>query len=251
MLSRVAAKVLRFWNRHADMERRVTTLETAVRCLGECPSYEPSSGTGLNGQRVRKQIFADLLATLPFDAIVETGTWMGDTAGYLATTTNVPVYSCELDRTAHAIAKLRLARLSQVHLERGDSRAFLRGLSSRISREKRCLFYLDAHWHSDLPLGEELGIIAEAWRDYVIVVDDFRVPGDEGYDYDSYGRGKRLSIEDFRGAFLANNLTPFFPAVSSAEETGSKRGCVVLAPVRAVDTLRGVRSIVEHKIAAH
>jgi hypothetical protein len=125
---------------------------------------------------------------------------------------------------------MRLADVPRLTLEHKDSRSFLRDLRAVVPATSRCLFYLDAHWHSDLPLAEELRIIRDAWREYVIVVDDFQVPGDPGYHFDSYGRGKSLSITDFGAEFERCGLEWFFPARSSAEETGFKRGCVVLAP---------------------
>jgi hypothetical protein len=62
------------------------------------------------------------------------------------------------------------------------------------------------------------------------MIDDFRVPGDAGYRYDDYGRGKSLSMHDFGAQFERLALKPYFPAVSSGDETGAGSGCVVLAP---------------------
>jgi hypothetical protein len=194
------------------------------------------------------KIFADIADNFRFDAAIETGTWMGDTTGYLATTMRIPVYSCELHAVPHAVAKMRLANLPDVHLATGDSRKFLRELTAIIPAARMCLFYLDAHWHSDLPLAEELQIISAHWREYVIVIDDFCVPGDQGYSYDSYGRGKSLSLADFAGVFARHALAAFFPATPSAEESGFKRGCVVLAPEGSVAArLRTIASLVSRQ----
>jgi len=224
---------------------RLNAVEAAIVHLAESPVYVARDDVGLNGQRVRKQIFTRLGHALPFEVVIETGTWMGDTTGYLAETLRLPVYSCELHRVPHAIAKLRLARLRDIRLVLKDSRAFLRDLAATIPATTTCLFYLDAHWHSDLPLAEELRIIAKAWKEYVVVVDDFSVPGDAGYGYDSYGRGKTLEIADFSDEFSKNGLIAFFPVAPSNEESGFKRGCVVLAPrgpiadrVAGIDLLR-------------
>jgi len=230
MLSTMIAKIRRRLSRHRDLDLRVNAIEAATVCLIESPTYVHGGDIGLNRQRARKKIFADLADTFRFDAVIETGTWTGDTTGYLAITLGVPVYSCELHKVPYTIAKKRLAHLSNVEVRLNDSRAFLRDLASKIDSTSKCLFYLDAHWHADLTLAEELSIIAGAWREYAVVVDDFRVPGDNGYAYDSYGRGKTLSIEDFGAEFAKHGLAAFFPAASSAEETGFKRGCVVLVP---------------------
>jgi hypothetical protein len=88
---------------------------------------------------------------------------------------------------------------------------------------------LDAHWYADLPLEGELDIIAKDWEHFVIMIDDFQVPGDEGYGFDSYGENQALTLARFAEVFRRQRLTPFFPNLYSGEETGIKRGCVVLA----------------------
>jgi hypothetical protein len=99
-------------------------------------------------------------------------------------------------------------------------------------RFKRLFFYLDAHWYADLPLEGELDIIATDWKHFVIMIDDFEVPGDEGYGYDSYGANQTLTFDRFSVVFRKHQLVPFSPCLSSEEETGIKRGCVVLARER-------------------
>jgi hypothetical protein len=230
MLSTMIGKIRRRLNKSRDLDLRVNAIEAATLCLIESPAYVHAGEIGLNRQRVRKKIFADLADAFRFDVVIETGTWTGDTTGYLATTLGLPVYSCELHKVPHAIAKKRLADLPNVKVFLSDSRAFLRDLATKIPSTTHCLLYLDAHWHDDLPLAEELEIIVGAWKNYVVVVDDFRVPDDKGYAYDSYGRGKTLSIEDFGADFAKNGLVALFPAAPSTEETGFKRGCVVLVP---------------------
>ncbi|MEM6886455.1 MAG: hypothetical protein AAF571_15645, partial [Verrucomicrobiota bacterium] len=53
-------------------------------------------------------------------------------------------------------------------------------------------------------------------------------PDDEGYGYDDYGEGKALTLELLQQLDLSG-LTAYFPTLPSSEETGAKKGCVVLA----------------------
>jgi hypothetical protein len=240
----IVAKIRRRLDRHRNSELRLNAVEAAIICLADSPKYVHDGDLGLNGQRLRKEVFARLAQAIPFETVVETGTWTGDSTGYLAMSTGLPVYSCELHRIPHTIAKMRLSDLPQVRLELADSRAFLRSLANTKVAQRRCLFYLDAHWHSDLPLAEELSIISRAWREYVIVVDDFRVPGDDGYCFDSYGPRKTLSIQVFGPEFSKNGLVAFFPTAPSSEETGYRRGYVVLAPRGALaDTVSEIEGL--------
>ena len=211
-------------------ELSVHRLEIALDALIVSPKYVPDNVVAFNGQSQRKRIFADIVSAVPFDAIVETGTCLGDTTRYMSQTTRQPVYSCELSRTFYSLAKMRLADLNDVHLELTDSRQFLRKLGRDKLVDKSVFFYLDAHWYDDLPVAEELDIIGSNWKQFVVMIDDFRVPWDRDYGYDDYYDNRVFELKFLGTVMTKHSLIAYFPAVPSREETGSRRGCVVLAP---------------------
>lgn len=185
-------------------------------------------GGPFNGQIHRQGIFMELIEQLPFKAIVETGTFLGTTTEFLAKA-GVPIYTVESSPRSYAYAFLRFyCRRDQVHLYEGDSVKFLRSLASRSDIPMaNVLFYLDAHWEEHLPLKEELEIIFSSWRESVVLIDDFQVPGTD-YGYDDYGPGNVLNTS-YLEQVEHLNLSAFFPAIPASEETGKKRGCVVLS----------------------
>jgi predicted O-methyltransferase YrrM len=212
-----------------ELSFRVQTLETAVDCLLNSPKYVDAEDVGFNGQKFRKAIFGELVRAFAFEAIVETGTYTGNTTGYMARKTGLPVYTCEVNRTYFSVARRRLEDVPNVTLRQSESCAFLRALAKDGVAAKRCFIYLDAHWHEALPLAEEIDVICGSWKDFVVMVDDFQVPGDAGYGYDDYGKAGRLTIADFAPVVARGGLVPFFPSLPSAQETGYKRGSVILA----------------------
>ncbi len=216
--------------RWSNLEGRVMTLEVAIDSLLAGLNGAGSEDVALNGQRHRQEIFAELLSTFPFEAIVETGTFTGNTAGYMARKTKLPVYTVERNPRFHAIAKTRLKDFQNITFALGDSRTCLNKFAGNGVAGKHTFFYLDAHWNEDLPLAEEIEIISKNWKRFVIMVDDFQVPGDDGYGYDDdYGWwGRGLDVRSYGGVFARCGLTAFFPTASSASETGARRGCVVL-----------------------
>ncbi|MST93995.1 MAG: hypothetical protein EXS33_01755 [Pedosphaera sp.] len=222
--------------RYLDIKKRLDRLELTVRGLETAldamlvnPKYVPGDDIGFNGQRHRKKIFGDIIANLPVEAIVETGTWIGNTTAYMAQTSEKPVCSCELNARFHAIAKLRLAGIERVQLELNDSRSFLQKLTTGGLVEKCVFFYLDAHWYDDLPLAKEVDLIAAHWKRFIVMIDDFKVSDDPGYEFDDYGNGKTLALPLINEAIAAHQLAAFFPAAAARDETGARRGCVVLA----------------------
>lgn len=213
--------------RIGHLEGAVESLDAVVDALILSPTYTPGDDVGFNGQMRRKEIFADITAAVPLDGIVETGTWLGNTTAYMAETSRLPVYSCDVNPRYNGIAKMRLANVDGVHLSLSDSREFLRELSSGPLAQQCVFFYLDAHWYEDVPLTEEFEWIAAHWDRCVVMVDDFSVPDDPGYEYDTYGRPLDLTL--FEASIASHGLVAFSPAAPSSEETGRRRGCVVLS----------------------
>ena len=214
------------FSRYKNILKRLDNLEMTINYLVKDSEYIQIDDRAFNGQVHRQKIFLDLINSIVFDAIVETGTFDGSTSGYMALTSKKPVYTCELNQSIYDIARMRLRKISNINYFLGDSRNFLKKLVD--SEIKRVLFYLDSHWNDDLPLKEELKIISNNWKDFVIIVDDFKVPGDEGYLYDDYGQEKSLTMSVFEKEFADNGLSCFFPSLDSIDETGAKRGCTVL-----------------------
>ncbi|MFC4948442.1 hypothetical protein [Pseudonocardia sp. GCM10023141] len=216
----------------APLERWYDTIVAAPPRLGAWlddrrPALRDPWGGPLNGQPKRQQIVRDLHAAIGFEHVVETGTHRGSSTAFFAVVCGVPVSTVELIPRLAAYCRRRLAVHAEVAVTCGDSRRFLRDLAARPqARQETALFYLDAHGDDDLPLAEELEIIAESWANAVVMIDDFEVPTDPGYGYDNHGPGKALTL-----AYLPRlpGWRTFFPAASAAEEAGARRGCVVLA----------------------
>lgn len=188
-------------------------------------------GGAFNGQMNRCAIFDAIVKLQRPELIVETGTYRGTTTEALASI-GVPVISFESQHRNYGFARARLRRLPNVSVRLGDSREQLRKLSQQPDtfREKGTLFaYLDAHWNADLPLREELDTVFRWDPDAIVMIDDFHVPGDVGYGYDGYGAGAVLNADYIEPALRAYGLVSLYPRLPSSEESGARRGCVVLA----------------------
>jgi len=126
---------------------------------------------------------------------------------------------------------MRLNNISGIHLYNSDSRDFLKELSNNpeIVRNE-IFFYLDAHWRGKCPLIEEIEQIASRWEKFVMMIDDFQVPGDEGYGYDRYSAFQKMNISLIRSTIKKQKLRAFFPNIPSAEESvqPKPRGFVIL-----------------------
>ncbi len=206
---------------------RVNDLETAVRILVDSPSYVHEPRAGFNGVAGRKKIFGDLLAAFDFRHILETGTYLGDTSGYMAVTSGLPVLTCELNPSLYRLAKMRLKNVPSVRLHNTDSRTFLTQLRSNAEiTGNSCFLYLDAHWGKDNPLRDEISLVASAWDRFIMMIDDFQVPGDSGYLHEGYGTLEYIDLPRLKRLY---GLRAYVPSMPSGEEPVPPTGCVVLA----------------------
>lgn len=214
-----------------DVTNRLNDLETAIHVLVDSPAYRPGERVGFNGLAGRKRIFEALLGRYRFACFIETGTHVGNTTGYLSEKSNSPVYSSEINPILYSLAAMRLRNMSNIHLHNMDSTKFLEEIArDRNIVNSECFFYLDAHWRKNSPLLEEIAQIASRWDKFAIMIDDFQVPGDEGYGYDRYGAFKKLNISLIRPVMKRYDLRAFFPNIPSAEESvqPKPRGFVIL-----------------------
>lgn len=207
--------------------------------------YENGCGGPLNGQDLRLGIYHDILKKISFDCIVETGTYRGTSTKFFQESSGLPVYTVELHKRFFTYSKKRLAEQKDIHMSQGDSRSFLKDLKDRIPADSAVFFYLDAHWYNDLPLLEEMRIISH-WEKALVLIDDFKVPGDPGYSYDDYGPDKQLTLEYLAPLDKEMNLRKFFPS-SSENETGVRIGCTVLTTYEPyAKALSSVKELWEH-----
>ena len=208
------------------------------------PSVRDPWGGPFNGQTRRLEGVEELFALCNFDLVVETGTFRGITTEFLAKTFQKKICSCEINNAFYLYSRKRLKGIDNISLERASSVDFLRALagSGHFVRSS-VFFYLDAHWLENLPLKEELEIIFDSAQNSVVLVDDFQIPDDPGYQYDNYGSGKALTL-DYLSSLLPRRFFLFFPECPSNQETGAKRGCIVVTTSEALaKTLRSAASL--------
>lgn len=180
-----------------------------------------------NGQLYRREIIDELISRISFKGAIETGTGLGTSTEYLYRAANIPVYSCELNPKRFGYCQMRFKGCPEVRLFNTDSALFLQRLQSKDTVPRNgVLFYLDAHWGSRLPLSDEVGLVATNWSDSVVVIDDFKVPADEDYGFDTYG-AQTLDLQYISP--LDRFYQVAFPARPGNQESGARRGAVILS----------------------
>lgn len=198
-----------------------------------------------NGQRRRAEAVTAMFAATPFATIIETGTFRGLTTMFLREISGAPIATIEVNPGYFEYSRRRLRSLDRVSPFLGHSPVVL----ERLRQEKAwqagpVFFYLDAHWLDDLPLIEELRVVRGGWTDFAVLIDDFRVEDDAGYFYDDYGPGKTLALPLLAGLAELADLHVFWPAALARNETGARRGGIVLAsPGRIADALRTITGL--------
>ncbi len=175
-----------------------------------------------NGQRKRIAIVEAIIAGGDFGGAIETGTYRGNTTKFLAD--RFPhVVSIEINPRYAAFARLRLRTRKNLKIVEGDSVAQLPAILRQQQAGRPIFLYLDAHWGGNLPLVDELRILEDSALDYAAAIDDFLVPGDDGYGYDT-GKGFGAIGPEVVFKAVPRLRRLWVPAAPSETEAGSMRG---------------------------
>tara|TARA_B100000787_G_C16186595_1_gene295024 strand:- start:854 stop:1654 length:801 start_codon:yes stop_codon:yes gene_type:complete len=211
----------------SGLEERVSKIEHSL--IHELTSQVfPWQTYCLNGQENRKKIITEILSKIKFDLIVETGTEYGFSTKYFSQYSN-KVLSIEKSKPVFLMAKKNLKDEEKIELILNDSKnldLILKEKKINPESSDSTFFYLDAHADDDYPLIDEISLIFKKFRKFILVIDDFQIPGDEGYGYDSY-KGKKLNIKFIKKLLIGNEYI-FFPNISSDSETGRLRGYTLI-----------------------
>lgn len=183
-----------------------------------------------NGQRRRVEAVTAIFDAVSFATIIETGTYRALTTMFLRQLSSAPIATIEVNPGYFDYSRKRLASLTGISSFLGHSPDVLDKLRQEPQwQAEPCFFYLDAHWLDDLPLADEMLIVRRGWREFAVLIDDFRVEGDPGYFYDDYGPGKALAVPLLAALPELADLELFWPAALARTETGARRGWLVLA----------------------
>jgi len=141
---------------------------------------------GLHGDRILRTLVRRLVNRYGITACIETGTYQGETAIFLARLNpSLPVYTCEIDGLAYEAASARFVDFANIMISRSSSPSFLKDLIDAKCCGELPLFWLDAHWLEYWPLRDELALITNQPHAAVIMIDDFEVPGKPQFGFDS------------------------------------------------------------------
>ncbi len=191
----------------------------------------------VNGQLNRQKTITDIALKFFPQIVIETGTYVGSTTPYLASLASEKAITIEIHDKFLTQAKVHFVHLGafgkRIEVLKGDSAEELERILGMTAKDKKLLFYLDAHWGSVLPLKRELKAITKWNGNFVIVVDDFKISDDESYGFDHYGDefvGVGCIPSTFQGEL-------WFPDHSSELETGGRKGTAYLFSSNALRAL--------------
>jgi predicted O-methyltransferase YrrM len=146
---------------------------------------------------------------LKIDCIVETGTFRGTTTAFLSETfPTLDIYTIEVDFNTYLEAEKNLESYKNIKLLSGSSEKVLEALLPQL-KDKRILFYLDAHWEEYWPLLDEFEAIRKTAKDNCcIVIDDFKVPFRQ-FQHDNY-KDQPLDVDYIEQKMNEVYTTPFY-----------------------------------------
>jgi len=182
----------------------------------------------MNGQKNRLRTAFLLSEILAPTHAIETGGYLGTTTQYLSSMAREKTFSIEINEQFIQIARKRLRdeiTNGVIEFVHGDSSDELPKILDGLNPlNTRVFAYLDAHWLDYFPLHKEISSLLNWGGLFVAIVDDFRIPDDSGYGYDSYP----TSDIDISHIPKFGSFTVWVPLDDSILESGARRGTAYL-----------------------
>lgn len=165
--------------------------------------------SAFNNDSVVSDTVVQLVKDLNIDCIIETGTFRGTTTAFLSETfSTLPIYTIEVDFKMYLQAEANLESYPNIKMLLGSSEKVLEVLLPQL-KDKRILFYLDAHWEEYWPLLDEFEAIRKTAKDNCcIVIDDFKVPF-RTFQHDTY-KDQPLDIDYIEEKMNEVYTMPFY-----------------------------------------
>lgn len=152
-----------------------------IRYFPEMVSWLKRGCSGVAPIPLKRAIVSSYLKQYNLKYFFETGTYLGDTLGYIARDRDIMCTSIELDEALFCQAQARFSRYANVTILQGDSGVILPQCLYQLCTP--ALFWLDGHYSggitgrgkSDTSISTELEAILESpIKEHIILIDDAR-----------------------------------------------------------------------------
>ncbi|MFK7946889.1 MAG: hypothetical protein AB8G11_04815 [Saprospiraceae bacterium] len=148
------------------------------------------------------------------NVFVETGSNVATTLAFVAKNNpDVQCISCEPDDQAYAHAINNTKHYPNVTLYKQLSQDFLKTLKEKHTDifDKNVVFWIDAHSYGfDWPLQLEIEFITSNFKNYFILIDDFKVPHLPEFNFDVY-KDQICSFEYIKDYIASDNYALYYP----------------------------------------
>jgi len=164
--------------------------------------------------------FKKLIKKHDLKRLFETGTWNGISCG-IASEYIDEVHTVEINRDLVRKARDRNRDNPSITVYEGSSPVIMNEVLQ--DNDTGWIFFLDAHWHQDWPILEELEVIANKHLKPVIMIHDFYVPNGSGgarFRYDSYDG------QDLDYGFIKKSLEKIYGPEGYTYYYSEEIGCV-------------------------
>lgn len=177
------------WNRERQLKSKYQQWEKSG-CAGPMPNWG------------KQRTVIEYIKRFSPDVFIETGTYKGKMI-YAVMPYIQEIYSIELDEKHATNAKKRFEGYPNIHIIQGESSEVLPELLKGI--DKKCLFWLDAHYSGgstakaelQTPIMQELDCIFRHPKadEHIILIDDARCFAGEN-DYPTLGNLRKFIIQN-------------------------------------------------------
>lgn len=189
-------------------------------------AYEKRNLEGFEGDTIMRDRIKQIVKDYDIDTIVEGGAFLGGTTRQFAFMAE-NVISIEIQLDYFIRASKFTQEYSNVKIIHGDTVGELPRII-KVLKDKKYLFFSDAHWYDNNPMLAELEIIKGSGTKPIIAIHDFKVPGHPELGFDTYNG------QDYEWDWIKAGIEKIYgqdyTLEYNSEALGAKRGLLIIFP---------------------
>lgn len=148
---------------------------------------------------------------------IESGAYRAASSRYVAiNNNNIKVYTCETNYKSYIKCVENTDGINNIKVFHDNSLNMLKNIKIELNLEESTLFHLDGHSHNDSNIIEELKFIFDNFKNYYIIIDDFKNEYHNEFSY--IGHLKNYTYNSIKKNIpLGNNI--YFPDYTEKTST--------------------------------
>lgn len=187
----------------------------------------PFQGSPFNGDDLLCEEFLKLRDRYNIKTVIELGSAVGGTTAWLCENFRI-VVTIEVNHIYRDISLKRISKYKNVLSLLGSSVDLLADVLSGVTNDT--IIFIDSHWGANNPLLQELSIIKNSGIKPILVLHDFKNPGNTSLQFDVYPQENIIYEWDWIKGYIESIYGDEYTKYHNRLANGAMVGVIIIIP---------------------